>query len=87
MKASPLVAQSMMKETEAHMTNLVQGIRTIAAAAAASSNATPAAATDAAMASADVATCAAVKHKAVATGVHRRVRGKTLTDMTTYTEG
>ena len=72
MKSSPLVAPEILQETEAHMTKLLQGIRTIMAAATGSLPSQVG---------------AGAKTKAVDGGVHRRVKAKTPTDDTTFTEG
>ena len=77
MKASPLVAPEVMLETETHMTNLLKGVRSIVAATVEAAAAVSQAPTQA----------PASKQKAADTGIQRRVKGKTATDDTTFTEG
>ena len=72
MKSSPMVVPETWRETEVHMTNLKKGIRTIVASKVAPP--TPPLA-------------AGGKIKATETGVHRRVKGKTVMEDTTFTEG
>ena len=78
MKVSPLVSAQTMSETEQHMANLLKGVRAIVASAAEAAAATPQTASH---------PQTFVKNKAIDTGIQRRVKGKTLTDDTTFTEG